>query len=69
VLTITEGAEAKSLFSKRFRSCYGWAFFKPKNLGFEDQIEAFSSSFQGFVLARYSRFWRPKSLPYSHDDR
>jgi len=30
-----------------------WCFLKPKNIGFEDQIETSPHSFQGIILARY----------------
>ncbi len=44
---MTDGGEAGLPFSGGFSSWYGQDFFKPKNLGFEDQIEAFPYFFYG----------------------
>ncbi len=42
---MNDRAEACPPFLGGFSSCYGRSFFKPKNRGFEDQIETFLYSF------------------------
>ena len=53
-----DGGEAGLPFLGGFSDCHGRDFFEPKNREFEDQIEIFLYSFQGFVLARYSLNFR-----------
>jgi len=55
---MTGGQEAGLRFLGGFNRCPGRGLFRLKNREFEDQIEIFLYSFQGFVLARYSLNFR-----------
>jgi hypothetical protein len=63
VKEMTDRGEAGLPFSGGFSGCFGRGFFKPQSGGFEDQIEAFPHLFQGFVMARYSRFLEARNYP------